>query len=362
MLEPAPLRCNRMIPRPTTAWACFTRSRDQMERALGISANGGGIRPDYPEALNNLGVLFVRGQEYAKAEEQFKTGIRVAPTFDQSYLNLARLYAMQNDKEKAREVLLDLLACNPRTRTQSRLWKCYNERLKRRFTPNKEQSQSPFNAICKSELRGATKALCDLYLVFACSVWPLVHAAETELQKAPQIFNEAEALSNNTASTRQRHAVIEELQQHPSSVEGYNLLGIIVSDQQDYSSAIASFQKALQTHPNSTKTHVNLGNVYLSQKQLGPAEKEFRTVLRLDPANRGWELQPRRPPDDEGLAGRGHSALRTRATDESRDPLQSRSRLLRTKRPADALRMATELSASTRRRPGAFFAGSVAGL
>ena len=35
------------------------------------------IRPDYPEALNNLGIIFVRLQNYEKAEEQFKTGIRL---------------------------------------------------------------------------------------------------------------------------------------------------------------------------------------------------------------------------------------------------------------------------------------------
>jgi uncharacterized protein HemY len=68
---------------------------------------------DYPEALNNLGVLFVREQDYAKAEEQFKTCIRVVPSFDQSYLNLARLYALRNDREKAKEVLQDLLRIQP---------------------------------------------------------------------------------------------------------------------------------------------------------------------------------------------------------------------------------------------------------
>jgi Flp pilus assembly protein TadD len=71
------------------------------------------LRPDYPEALNNLGVLFVRGQDYSKAEETFKTGIRVAPDYDQSYLNLARLYAMQNNKDKAKAVLLELLRIRP---------------------------------------------------------------------------------------------------------------------------------------------------------------------------------------------------------------------------------------------------------
>ena len=58
-------------------------------------------------------MLFVREQDYSKAEEQFKTCMRVAPNFDQSYINLARLYAMQNDKEKAREVLQELLRIQP---------------------------------------------------------------------------------------------------------------------------------------------------------------------------------------------------------------------------------------------------------
>ncbi len=78
----------------------------------------------------------------------------------------------------------------------------------------------------------------------------------------------------------------EELAQHPSSVEAYNLLGILATSQQDYSAALAAFQQALKIAPNSTKTHVNLGNVYVTEKNFDLAEKEFRTVLRLEPANR----------------------------------------------------------------------------
>jgi Flp pilus assembly protein TadD len=52
-------------------------------------------------------------QDYEKAAEQFKTGIRLAPNNDQSYLNLARLYAMRSDREKAREVLQELLRVQP---------------------------------------------------------------------------------------------------------------------------------------------------------------------------------------------------------------------------------------------------------
>ena len=37
----------------------------------------------------------------------------MAPNYDQSYLNLARLCAMRGDKDKAREVLRDLLRIQP---------------------------------------------------------------------------------------------------------------------------------------------------------------------------------------------------------------------------------------------------------
>ena len=55
----------------------------------------------------------MRTQDFAQAEEQFKTCIRLAPAFDQSYFNLARLYALRNDRQKARDVLEDLLRIQP---------------------------------------------------------------------------------------------------------------------------------------------------------------------------------------------------------------------------------------------------------
>jgi FimV-like protein len=71
------------------------------------------LRPDYAEALNNLGILLVRQAHYSEAKQQFETCIQVAPNFDQAYLNLAKLYVVLNDKEKAREVLQTLLRQQP---------------------------------------------------------------------------------------------------------------------------------------------------------------------------------------------------------------------------------------------------------
>jgi Flp pilus assembly protein TadD len=79
---------------------------DYLQRALKL-------RPVYPEALNNLGVLYLRTRRRDEAVASFEECIRLAPQFDQSYLNLARVYALEGAPEKARNVLLELVKQRP---------------------------------------------------------------------------------------------------------------------------------------------------------------------------------------------------------------------------------------------------------
>ena len=101
-------------PEVNYSFGMLYAQQGQLQQASEYLKRAIALRPDYAEALNNLGVLFVRAQDFAQAEQQFKAGIRVAPEYDQPYLNLARLYAMQNNRQKAREVLIELLRVQPR--------------------------------------------------------------------------------------------------------------------------------------------------------------------------------------------------------------------------------------------------------
>lgn len=87
--------------------------QNQLQTATGYLQQAIALRPVYPEAINNLGIVYVRLQQPDLAEQQFKTGIERAPDNEQSYLNLARLYAMQGNKARAREALQDLLHLQP---------------------------------------------------------------------------------------------------------------------------------------------------------------------------------------------------------------------------------------------------------
>ena len=90
--------------------------------------------------------------------------------------------------------------------------------------------------------------------------------------KSSANFQQVEEFLQQGHLDEAKAAVLEQLQRNPASVDGLNLLGIIESDQQDFSNALAAFDKALKLSPNSTKTHNNLGDFYLSQKKPDLAE------------------------------------------------------------------------------------------
>src|SRR6266849_3667630 len=102
---------------------------------------------------------------------------------------------------------------------------------------------------------------------------------------APSPFLDAETLLRQGSVDEAKKRIQEQLALNPASVEGYNLLGIVYSEEKDYPNALEAFQHALRLDPNSTKTRNNLGNLYIAQQKIDLGEKEFRTVLRIDPAN-----------------------------------------------------------------------------
>ena len=106
------------------------------------------------------------------------------------------------------------------------------------------------------------------------------------VSKVPSPFLEAETLLRQGSVEEAKQKINEQLKLNPSSVEGYNLLGIACSSERDYDNALEAFQHALKLDPNSARTHNNLGNLYVAQEKFDLAEKEFGQVLRFDPTNR----------------------------------------------------------------------------
>ena len=63
------------------------------------------IKPESPEALSSLGVVYLRLQETKNAEKLLKTAVNLEPNNAENWYNLACLQAMEGDKSAASESL-----------------------------------------------------------------------------------------------------------------------------------------------------------------------------------------------------------------------------------------------------------------
>jgi len=103
-------------------------------------------------------------------------------------------------------------------------------------------------------------------------------------KKSISPFHEAESLLQQNRLAEAYTETVEQLKKHPD-VDGYNLLGIIESNRNNFPDAIDAFEHALRLKPESSKTLNNIGKAYAAQQQWAPAEREFRAALRIEPAN-----------------------------------------------------------------------------
>ncbi len=186
-----------------------------------------------------------------------------------------------------------------------------------------------------------TATTLTLFATFSASIFV---AAQISDSQAATSIQQARARVHQGRLNDAKTMTLELLQKSPGA-DAYNLLGIIESEEQDYPNALDAFQKALLLAPQSSQAHNNIGNVYLSEKKVDLAEKEFRIVLRIDPQNQDANY-------NLGLLliAKGSPAEAIQYFDRIRHrDLETNFSLIRaylqSKRTADALRLASQLSA-----------------
>ena len=99
-------------------------------------------------------------------------------------------------------------------------------------------------------------------------------------------FEDVKVLLTEGRLEQAQRQLEEELKKHPSSAEGYALLGLVYSEQKNTSAALSAFQQALKLDPKLVRARNDLGNLYAADGKIDLAERQFREVLRLSPADR----------------------------------------------------------------------------
>jgi tetratricopeptide (TPR) repeat protein len=84
----------------------LTRGREELEISIRL-------KPDDPDALNNLGAVLLRLGRYSDARERFEQCLHLNPDFDRAAINLALVYSNAGQQDRARNTLLDFLVRHP---------------------------------------------------------------------------------------------------------------------------------------------------------------------------------------------------------------------------------------------------------
>jgi tetratricopeptide (TPR) repeat protein len=114
---------------------------------------------------------------------------------------------------------------------------------------------------------------------------PPAKTNKTPPVKAPSPFADAETLLEQGRLEEAKARLQEELRRYPSRAEGYGVLGLVYMAEKNYPQALNAFQQGLKLDAKSTGIRNDMGNLYVLQGNADRAEKEFREVLRLDPAD-----------------------------------------------------------------------------
>ena len=138
----------------------------------------------------------------------------------------------------------------------------------------------------KKHLCRLASAMCVFPLALLLAAAQAPAHQRSAAAKTPSQFAEAQQLIGQGRLDEARQEIQAQLKQNPTSVEGFNLLGIVCSSKKDYPAALDAFEHALKLDPKSTKTRNNLANFYVAEQRPDLAEKEFRNILTLAPANR----------------------------------------------------------------------------
>jgi predicted O-linked N-acetylglucosamine transferase (SPINDLY family) len=209
------------------------------------------VRPDWPEALNNLGNALRELGRFDESLEVFRRGLRLRPDFATAHCNLGVALSDLGRLEEAIASFRSAISLHPE------------------FADAYNNLGNALLALGKS---------CEAQTAYerACQLNPGFELARKNLE---QIATPVDGRG------RAPHPAlpVSNVARGDAATEQFKL-GIQLATSGKPYDAIAAFQRALQYNPNNVQAQYNLATVWLMQGHLEEAAAGFQQVLRMNPA------------------------------------------------------------------------------
>ena len=197
---------------------------------------------------NNLGICYKRMGRLEDAEIILRKGLATEPNHHSFYSNLASLYRIKNDQQKAIENLLKAVSLGSKMGDYLVLSELY-----------KKQKQY--------------KQALDIALL--------------TVQKFPNEYEAYLNLGNIFAFLKSydnaRNPYLKAIELAPEKTQAYNNIGVAYKELGENENALSAYQKVLQLNPNDPAVHNNLGNLMRNMDDMQSAIYHLELSIKLSP-------------------------------------------------------------------------------
>ena len=237
------------------------------------------LRPGYPNAHLNLGVINLRRQLPEPAIQEFETELRFNPQSGGAYANLCSVRLLQGRLAQAEEYGKQAVKLQPNSPTGlislSKVWWAM-----RRYREAVELLESAPDVIKDSPVgRDALGGLLVQLGRYGEAERVLVPLADGQVRREQSRFE----IDNPGAA---EELGFTRLVQHRATA-CYNL-GWMHSRQKDLPKALPRFKQAVELNPQFSEAYANLGAAYNDLRIPDTALMYFQTAARLDSTNAGY--------------------------------------------------------------------------
>ena len=289
--------------------------RNEYPRALQAFRRAVEVGPRSAEAHNWLGVALSEKSDLPGAIAEFKKAIELDPQYGRAYANLGSALATSGDYAEAVEVFQKALALEPNSPGAH-----FNLGMALRETGNLEAAllhlrqvagADPTNASIHYELGQTLRQRGDL----AGAIVSLEKAIEINPELREGYYALGVALRQQGAASRRprpeatspaddlyqranqaagggdlataREELTEALRLDENHADAHSLLGFVLGQQRELSSALGHLERAVALRPESAEAHYNLGVALWYSGAKTRALAELRKCVELDPAGGG---------------------------------------------------------------------------
>jgi len=286
--------------------------RNGSEAALKAFQTAVKVGPRSAEAHNWLGVAVAEKADLPGAIALFRKAIALDPTYGRAYTNLGSTLATSGDFAEAVEVFQKALTLEPNNLgAQMNLGMALREKgdlenaLKylRRVGSNDPTNASSHYELGQTlrqsgDLAGAVEAF-EKALEIDPELREGYYALGTTLKQqsakarrprrsasgpADALYERAQEAAGRGALDGVREQLTEAVRLDDSHADAHNLLGFVLGQQGDLSSALAHLERAIALQPDSAEARYNLGVALWYSGSRDRALSELRANVELDPA------------------------------------------------------------------------------